>query len=441
MMHPISLAAMSPSAHHPGRCPRTASTTTATIAATRRAMSAELSRPGSDVMIRQHTTCRGSVARVRILHTSDWHIGRTFHGIDLHEAQTAFAVHVAEEVDARGIDVVLVSGDVYDRALPSVASTQVLDRAVDGILAAGAQVVMTAGNHDSAVRLGFGSKRAEAAGLHVRCTTESVTTPVVLDHESGVHAFYALPYFDPYLTAPHFDVDKTHGAVLGAATDAVREHMADKQYSHVTVLAHAFVAGGEPSDSERDISIGGIGDVPLSLFDGFDYVALGHLHGRAVLSDRVRYSGSPLAYSFSEATHRKGSWLVDTSSETVEFIDAPVPAKLFRLTGTLSDLLESDEFKEAESGWCEVTLTDAHRPRDPMAALRKRFAHPVVVRHVPAESSADTMTYTERTQGVSDVEATKRFFDHVTGRLTTPPQDELIQAAWDAVRAADREGA
>ena len=136
---------------------------------------------------------------------------------------------------------------------------------------------------------------------------------MLLDDEHGPVAVYGIPYLEPdVLTAAWELPARSHHAVLA---EAMRAH--PRRPGHPTrgtrsvVLAHAFVAGGLPSDSERDISVGGISVVPLELFDGIDYTALGHLHGRATLSDTVRYSGSPLAYSFSEADHVKGSWLVD----------------------------------------------------------------------------------------------------------------------------------
>ena len=148
------------------------------------------------------------------------------------------------------------------------------------------------------------------------------------------------------------------------------------------VLAHAFVAGAQPSDSERDITVGGVSRVPTRVFGGVDYVALGHLHGPHVLSDRVRYSGSPLAYSFSEAEHRKGSWLVDldaTGAVAAEWVEAPVPRALARLRGTVDELLDDPRHAWAESCWVEATLTDAGRPLQAMERLRRRFPHTLLL--------------------------------------------------------------
>ena len=167
-------------------------------------------------------------------------------------------------------------------------------------------------------------------------------------------------------------------------------------------MAHAFVAGAEPSDSERDISVGGVSMVPTSVFDGIDYVALGHLHGRHTLTESVRYSGSPLAYSFSEAAHRKGSWLVELGADglsTCEFIEAPVPRPLARLRGTLDELLADPRAAEHEQSWVQVTLTDDIRPAQAMDRLRARFPHTLVLGFEPSPARAPTGPCPGRTGG------------------------------------------
>ena len=153
------------------------------------------------------------------------------------------------------------------------------------------------------------------------------------------------------------------------------------------VMAHAFVAGGLPSESERDIAVGGISVVPLELFDGIDYTALGHLHGRATLTDSVRYSGSPVAYSFSEAGHVKGSWLVDLDADglaDVRFVAAPVARPLACLEGTIDDLLTERRLRACtRTRWVQATLTDRHRPVRAMERLRTRFPHALALRFAP----------------------------------------------------------
>ena len=151
---------------------------------------------------------------------------------------------------------------------------------------------------------------------------------------------------------------------------------------HSVVLAHTFASGGISSDSERDLSIGGVGAVPLDLFDGFGYTALGHLHGRQELSPAVRYSGSPLAYSFSEAKHKKGSWLVDVDADGIGAVREVLweaPRTLAVLRGKLDELLSAEDYAWAEAAYCQITLTDAQRPAQAMERLRARFPDTLVL--------------------------------------------------------------
>ncbi len=250
---------------------------------------------------------------MRLLHTSDWHVGRSLHGTDLLAEQEAVLSGLADVVRAERVDVVLVAGDVYDRAVPSADATGVLDRVLSRLRAAGAAVVLTPGNHDSARRLGFASGLLAVSGVHVRATTSSLDEPVLLTDEHGEVAVYGLPFLEPEVARHELggELARSHQAVLSAAMEKVRADLYFRPGARSVVLAHAFVGGGLPSDSERDIAVGGVDLVSPAVFDGVDYVALGHLHRPQTLSPRLRYSGSPLAYSFGEAGQRKQVWLVD----------------------------------------------------------------------------------------------------------------------------------
>ncbi len=250
---------------------------------------------------------------MRILHTSDWHLGRSFHREGMLTHQAAYVDHLLEVVESERVDLVVVAGDVYDRALPQVDAVRLADEALARLAGSRAQVVLTSGNHDSAQRLGFSSRLIDAAGVFIRTDAATVGTPVELADDHGPVAVYGLPYLDPLALAEPWALPaRSHEAALAEALGRVRRDLALRSPgTRSVVLAHAFVAGGEPSESERDISVGGVSRVPTGLFDGVDYVALGHLHGAQTLDERVRYSGSPLAYSFSEHAQTKGSWLVD----------------------------------------------------------------------------------------------------------------------------------
>ena len=373
---------------------------------------------------------------MRILHTSDWHLGRSFHREDLLGHQGAFVDHLLEVVASEQVDVVLVSGDVYDRALPHVDAVHLADEAFARLAASRARVVVTSGNHDSAQRLGFGSRLIDAAGVFIRTSAASVGTPVLLEDEHGPVAVHGLPYLDPRALAEPWQLTaRSHQAALDAAMSRVRADLASRSArTRSVVMAHAFVAGAEPSDSERDISVGGVSRVATSSFDGIDYVALGHLHGQHTLTDSIRYSGSPLAYSFSEADHRKGSWLVDLDASGLaraEHVPAPVPRRLARITGEIETLLTDPRLAAHEGAWVQATLTDRVRPLHAMDRLRARFPHTLVLAFQPV--GADTATTpAARTAGRSDHEVTLDFVSALRGAPATRAESELLRDAVDA---------
>ncbi|MFI0221960.1 exonuclease SbcCD subunit D [Streptomyces lydicus] len=381
---------------------------------------------------------------MRFLHTSDWHLGRSFHRVNLLTAQRTFLDHLVETVRAREVDAVLVAGDVYDRAVPPLAAVELFDEALHRLAELGVPTVMISGNHDSARRLGVGAGLMERAGIHLRTDPAGCGTPVLLSDAHGPVALYGLPYLEPAMVRDTLGAQRAdHAAVLGAAMDRVRADLAERPAgTRSVVLAHAFVTGGTASDSERDITVGGVASVPAGVFDGVDYAALGHLHGCQTLTERVRYSGSPLAYSFSEADHRKTSWLVEldgTGAVHAERVDAPVPRVLARIRGPLEQLLDDPALARHEESWVEATLTDAARPHEPMARLVKRYPHILSLVFDPDEGPARSLaSYAQRLRGRSDQEIAEDFVEHVrSGRAADERERAELRSAIDEVRAED----
>ena len=381
---------------------------------------------------------------MRILHTSDWHLGRSFHRVGMLDHQVRFVDHLVEAVRSEGIDVVVLAGDVYDRALPSVDTVAVLDDALSRLLDAGAQVLLTSGNHDSAGRLGFASRVLEHGGVHLRTRVSDLARPVLLGDEHGPVALYGLPYLEPAMCAEQLGADRSHQGVLNAAMARVRADLAARSATSSSptrsvVAAHAFVLGGQASDSERDISVGGVGAVPQSVFDGADYVALGHLHGRQRLAETVRYSGSPLAYSFSEAGHVKGSWVIDLGASGVSAVTslpAPVPRALALLRGHLDDLLADPVHLSAEQAWCQVVLTDTMRPRAAMARLQQRFPHTLSLGFEPDGAAERTDGYASRVRGRSEIDVCCGFLEHVRGAGADEGERDLLGRALEQSQLA-----
>jgi exonuclease SbcD len=388
-----------------------------------------------------------TVTDVRLLHTSDWHLGRSFHRVGMLDAQAAFVDHLVEVVRSEQVDVVLVAGDVYDRAIPGVDVVALLDETLARLAATGATIVLASGNHDSARRLGFAARILEAARVHVRTDPRRCGEPVLLEDAHGSVALYPLPYLEPVLAAGPLGVPAGaagHQTVLAAAMDRVRADLVTRPAgTRCVVSAHAFVVGGQASDSERDISVGGVASVPSGVFDGADYTALGHLHGRQRIGETVRYSGSPLAYSFSEHAQTKGSWLVDLGRDgvaAVEAVEAPVPRPLALLRGRIGDLLTDPALAADERAWCRVTLTDPQRPAEAMQRLRTRFPHSLELRFEPdGDAGAGELSYTERVAGRDDLDVCCGFVEHVRGRTATDEEVRVLRAAVESLRLDDAE--
>lgn len=392
---------------------------------------------------------------MRILHTSDWHLGRSFHGVGMLEAQRDFLARLVETVTEHSVDAVLVAGDVYDRALPGVDVVRLLDEALAAVTGAGAQVIITSGNHDSAARLGFGGRVLERGGVHLRTRPADLDRPVLLggpaEQGSGWGtepvAVYGIPYLEPRLAAAELGVDRpSHEAVLAEAVRRIRADVsrraADGAPVRPVVMAHAFASGGLSSDSERDLAVGGVGAVPLDLFDGFAYTALGHLHGRQVLAPATRYSGSPLAYSFSEAAQEKGAWLLDFGEDfapVVEPVSWPQPRRLAVLRGELEQLLADPALTWAEQAWCQITLTDRERPARAMDRLRQRFADTLVLSFDPPPGAdGPVQTYSQRmARAADDLDICCGFLEHVRSRAADDAERSLIAEVLAGVQAQE----
>jgi exonuclease SbcD len=208
-----------------------------------------------------------------------------------------------------------------------------------------------------------------------------------------------------------------------------------EQGARSVVVAHTFAAGGEveSSESERPIAnVGSVDVVPLSTFDGVDYVALGHIHGRAQLTNQIRYPGALLHYSFSEAGKPRGGWLVELGAQgmaSASWIDLPVPRQLVALKGELEDLLSAPELDRYREHWVSALLTDATRPVDAMRRLQVRFHWCAHLEHQPATAVSDGAgSYAERVQGKSDEQVLDAFLRHVrNGEGPTDSEAELFQ--------------
>jgi exonuclease SbcD len=383
---------------------------------------------------------------MRLLHTSDWHLGRMLHGVDLLDAQAAVLGRiqdlVAEPPDGIAIDAVIVAGDVYDRAVPPVEAVALFERTLAG-LARHTTVIVSSGNHDSAIRLGFGS-RLFTERVRVRTDLSEVGSPVLLGPADAPVAIYPLPYLDPdaariALSTEDEPLARSHQAVMAAAMDRVRADLATRPGHRCVVVAHAFVVGGQPTDSERSILVGGVDSVAADTFAGADYVALGHLHGpqqpRSKTSTVLAYSGSPLRYSFSERDQTKSVNLVDLPPDgpvTVTTVPLTQPRPMAVLTGTLAELLAVEGYTEH---WLSVTLTDRARPDRPIDRLRARFPQLLHVDFVPAGLAPAGPSVQLPVSERDPRELAADFIGHVTGVAAAAEELELFAQAYASALA------
>lgn len=386
---------------------------------------------------------------MKILHTSDWHLGRTLHKVDLHEHQAAFLDWLVDLVEAEGVDVVVIPGDVYDRAVPAVSSVTLLDQALARLADTGATVVLTSGNHDSPERLGFG-RSLMRAGIHLLTDLPGIEHPVSVEDEHGEVLFFGLPYLEPDRARTELaregeePLPRSHEAVTRAALDQVRERAAARPGARTVVLAHTFVTGGEASDSERDLSVGGVDSVPAGVLGGIDYLALGHLHGCQDLTRSVGapawYSGSPLAFSFSERSHRKSVLLVELGAPgadgeraevAVRRLETPVPRRLTELRGTLEEILARRD--EHAGDWLKAVVTDPARPAHLQEQLREAYPHLLLTEYAPEGRAASAGTPVVRREQ-NPLEVMDEFLAHVTGGDPTEAEHDVLERAYSAVR-------
>lgn len=381
----------------------------------------------------------GLVAPFRFIHTADWHLGRELHGADLGDAQAAFLNWLADLARDERADAILMAGDIYDRALPPVAAVELFR---DGLarLSEVAPVVLITGNHDSPVRMSLGPlMRPEIA---LRAGLGDLGRPVLI----GDVAIYPVPYLEPPLYAEALAADRTdgHRGVMQAALNrCLDDREAGRAEARTIAIAHAFVAGGEPSDSERRLAVGGAEHIPVSLFEHFNYTALGHLHRPQQVALTAAYSGSPIPYSFSEAAGAKSvvvGELGDVGPAEIERREVPTFKAVSRLEGSLDELLTGTEFAPYEDHWLEVTLTDKARPRGPMEQLRRRFPDLLSLRftHDPTAATSSSAERLARLERRDPFELAREFVEYVRGGPPTAAEAKLLRDALDRQRVEEQ---
>lgn len=328
---------------------------------------------------------------MKVLHVSDLHIGKRVNGMSMLDDQRYILRQILDIAEKRQVSVLLIAGDVYDKASPSAEAVTVLDAFLTDAVAAGLRVLAIPGNHDSAERIAYAQGLLEKQGVCLPPVYAGEVERVELEDDHGPVEFWLLPFLKPG-DVRRFFPDEEIGDDYSAALRAVLGACAIDQGKRNVVLSHQLVTayGTAPDRADDEIKLGGMDNVDVSAYDAFDYVALGHVHRpQRVGRDTVRYSGSPLKYSFSEARYDKSAALIelgekkpgDDVGECVSFELIPlVPLHDVReVRGTLADVLAMGTAHDASQDYLHITLSDEHPQLDAMAKIHEVFPNAMML--------------------------------------------------------------
>lgn len=315
---------------------------------------------------------------MRFIHTADWHLGRYFHGMHLTEEQRVLLMQeFLPLVRDENVQAVVIAGDIYDRGIPPVEAVDLFDEILTRLTEERVQVLFIAGNHDSARRLGFGRRLLKNAGVFVRGEPETEMEPIILEDEYGPIAFQLYPYVEPaeirtlFGETESIDFDQANARLIEAGRGRIPERM------RAVAVAHAFLAGGSGSDSERPLAAGGAGNVSPSHFCDFQYTCMGHLHNpQQAGSANIRYSGSLMKYSFDEAEQHKGVNIVeiDGAGCVVQRFQELKPRHDVRRIRGMFEMIQRDEKAYPPSDdFIEVDLLDNKPVLDAFNQLKMRY--------------------------------------------------------------------
>ena len=386
---------------------------------------------------------------IRIFHTSDWHLGRLLYGKSLLEEQAHALARLLELIDEKNPQALLISGDIFDRALPPESAIKLFDWfCSEAVLSRGLPVFLIPGNHDSAERLGFGSRLLRERGLTIFAHVEDALKPVPVRGDDGQTVLvYGIPFVDPQLIAQFLGQEKLKTpdeTVRALAKRMIALHPAE---ASSVLLCHAFVIGGEASDSERDIFVGGSAYVNVDAFEGFSYTALGHLHKPQTAGrENVRYSGSLLSYSKSEVGHEKSITEITISPDgavTTALLTLPVSRELIYVEGELTELVErARAMSERErDAYVIVGLKDQGPVLDALAKLRVVFPNVLHVSKTAGFVPAvlPSMAKQKERETMSDLDLFAEFFNDTTSENLSAEERTCFVEALGALEAASRE--
>ena len=383
---------------------------------------------------------------MKFIHTSDWHLGRQLHNQSLLEDQRFVLDQIIKLAIEHEVNAVVVAGDIYDRAVPPAQAVDLLDEVLSRLVNEhNIPVLMIAGNHDSYSRLGFGSSHMASNGLYIEGPLTKTIKPVILGEATqGRAAFFMIPYTEPVTLKnihPEAAVDiDSHQEAMGFILDQVRAY--DTQGLPKVIVSHCFIDGGEESESERPLSMGGADKINPTLFEDFAYSALGHFHGPQYKgSENIRYSGSPLKYSFSEVNQKKSVTLVELSelaSESAKVSLLPLKAEknLRLIEGLLDDILQEAIKDPYPDDYLMIRLLDKTAILDPINKLRAVYPNVLHLERTgltQMNNSANIQQLRADQLKQSEMDMFKSFFEQVSGDALSAEQQTALAQVIDEI--------
>ncbi len=375
---------------------------------------------------------------VKFIHTADWHLGKIVHGIYMTENQRYILQEFVKIVEEEQPDAIVIAGDLYDRSVPSTEAVELLDEVLFHInITMKIPLVAIAGNHDSAERLSFGTSWYKHSDLYIQGKIEEDIQPIKI---KGVN-FYCVPYVEPGVIRQLYNDESIHSHQDAMAAVIARiEEKLDKDEPNVLV-GHSFVIGGETSDSERTLSVGGSGCVASELYTPFSYTALGHLHSPdAIKHPTIHYSGSLMKYSFSEVNQNKSINIVEMKSDgTFTLKRRPLIPKqdMRELTGFFNDLMDPEFYKQQNTqDFLKITLLDEGTILDPIHRLRQ--VYPFVLhleRKWDVTDLKNKQSYTvAKGENKSELQLFESFYEQMTERKFDEQKHDIMKRIIDSVK-------
>lgn len=364
---------------------------------------------------------------MKVLHTADWHIGKKLHGYDLLPDQAYILDQIKKIAKDEAVDAIVIAGDLYDRSVPSEDSVRLLNQTIaDWNLTEQFPLLAISGNHDSATRLATGAPWFNQAHFHLHTRLQEAFTPIEMKDTQ----FFLLPYFEPVDARIYFeDPDlRTIQAAMPKVIAKIKESF-DPKKKHVLV-SHFFVAGSSKTDSETKIEVGGLDGINGNLLQDFDYVALGHLHGKDALKmENARYSGSPLKYSLSEKDQTKGVWIVETETGEFSFRELSPLHEIQELQTSFEKLLTPAFYSTINrEDYLSILLEDRAVIPNLMNQLRQVYPRIIQVERANGfETAVETRLKTENIKEKSPISLTEDFFTEVSQNELTPQQKSWIE--------------